>query len=85
MKETFCQQADRVVSGDRDECYGKPADNLLRIAKLWSVLFNRNVTPAEVCQAMILVKIARLAKTPDHADSWIDIAGYVACAEQVTA
>jgi hypothetical protein len=27
----------------------------------------------------IMVKVARLAETPDHFDSWTDIAGYAAC------
>ena len=28
--------------------------------------------------AMAAVKLARLVETPDHQDSWIDLAGYAA-------
>jgi hypothetical protein len=34
---------------------------------------------------MALVKIARLANSPDHMDSWIDIAGYAACGGEIAA
>jgi hypothetical protein len=33
---------------------------------------------------MVLMKVARLAETPDHADSLRDIAGYAACAARTS-
>ena len=32
---------------------------------------------------MALLKIARLMSNPEHADSWIDGAGYLACGGEV--
>lgn len=29
------------------------------------------------------VKIARLRNSPDHRDSWLDIAGYVGCWDKI--
>ena len=28
---------------------------------------------------MIVTKVARLIQTPDHLDSWVDVAGYSRC------
>jgi hypothetical protein len=51
-------------------------DNHIRIARLWSVLLDTEVTPEQVALCMIAVKQARLMETPDHDDSWQDILGY---------
>ncbi len=40
---------------------------------------NDNIKPSDVAVLMILVKVARLAQTPGHRDSLLDIAGYAAC------
>ncbi len=41
------------------------------------------LTETDVAIMSIMTKIARLANTPDHADSWADIAGYAACGAEV--
>lgn len=77
---------------DRGLNYGSPEDNFKRIALLWSAhLENRyNTTQMEgfdppvldahdVAMMMALMKIARLENDPRHGDSWIDMAGYAAC------
>jgi hypothetical protein len=28
---------------------------------------------------MVVTKVARLVQTPDHLDSWVDVAGYARC------
>ena len=65
-----------AVHGERDELYGHPRDNLARIARIWSVILGVDVSPEEVAACMVGLKLARLAQTPNHADTWIDIAGY---------
>lgn len=70
-----------TVTTDRMIEYGRPAVNYRRIAGLWNSA--RPVrdyidTEKDVVVAMILTKIARLMETPDHYDSWKDIAGYAA-------
>ncbi len=40
---------------------------------------NDNIKPGDVAVLMVLVKVARLAQTPGHRDSLLDIAGYAAC------
>lgn len=83
-KEQILDTAKNIVSNDRVKHYGTPKDNFTRIAKLWSVVLNRECTAAEVALCMAQVKVTRLMQTPDHTDSWVDMAGYAACGGEVT-
>ena len=70
---------------DRGQAYGDTNRNFKQIADFWSLhLRNRHdmkveLTPEDVASMMILMKLARLAHSPDHLDSLIDISGYAAC------
>ena len=68
---------------ERGESYGDVRQNHQRIADLWSVVLGRTVTPEQVVLCMTCLKVARLIETPDHEDSWVDIAGYGACGAEV--
>lgn len=67
-----------LIDGDRAKNYGDAKDNFVRIAKTWEVVLGHEVTPEQVALCMIGVKLARLANSSEHEDSWIDIAGYAA-------
>lgn len=67
----------------REDDYGSPQANFELIANGWSLLFDTTITPAQVCAAMIFLKLARLDNTPTHDDSWVDIAGYAAIGSEV--
>ncbi len=71
--------AKKVVQGEREDTYGGPEDSFKLIAQYWSIYLGHDVGPADVALMMDLLKTARLQKAPDHVDSWIDKAGYVAC------
>lgn len=75
--------AKELVNGVRAQAYGDAYKNHERIAKLWSVILEKDVSVAEVYQCMILVKTARLMNTPDHEDSWVDIAGYASLGGEI--
>lgn len=77
------QQADEIINGERAKDYGPATENFQRIADLWGPIFGQAVTVEQVCLAMIQVKIARLRNSPDHRDSWLDIAGYVGCWDKI--
>lgn len=74
-----------VATADRGLNYGSPEDNFTRIARRWQVHFrNRHdlevpVDAHDVAMMMADLKLARLENKPDHADSWVDLAGYAAC------
>lgn len=86
------EKALEIVHGAREQEYGHPADDLRRIGLLWTthlagrrkpVSLDDPLTAREVCVLMILLKGARLARTPDHADSLADVVGYVVCSDRI--
>ncbi len=79
---TVLDEAAEVIK-ERGENYDHPLPNHERIAALWSVVLGTTVTPLQVVQCMIAVKLARLIATPEHRDSLVDLCGYAACAEQI--
>ena len=77
-REEILSKAESLVNGPRAKEYGDAHENHARIAKMWSVLLDTEVSVEQVYQCMIAVKLARLTVTPEHEDSWIDICGYAA-------
>ena len=84
MTSLLCD-AMNAVANDRMDDYGTPAVNYTRVSALWNqylALRPRNgrndIDGADAVIMMILVKIARLIESPDHRDTWLDIAGYAA-------
>ena len=70
------QKAEQMINGPRARDYGDAYNNHERIAKMWTVLLDKEVTVPQVYQCMIAVKLSRLIETPEHEDSAIDICGY---------
>ena len=70
------QKAEQMINGPRARDYGDAYNNHERIAKMWTVLLNKEITVPQVYQCMIAVKLSRLIETPEHEDSAIDICGY---------
>ena len=82
------EAAARCVLSDRQAVYGAPENNFSTIAALWrDYLAARRPGPLaahDVAAMMVLMKVARLAVTPEHRDSWVDTAGYAACGARCT-
>lgn len=76
-------EAKRLTSTDRQETYGDPYTNHKRIADLWSAYLEIEISPSQVALCLCLVKIARLIETPEHLDSYIDLAAYGAIAGEL--
>ena len=76
-------EAKRLTHTDRQKNYGSPYVNHKRIADLWSVYLESEITPSQVALCLCLVKIARLIETPDHEDSFIDLAAYASIAGEI--
>ena len=76
-------EAKRLTHGDRNKNYGKPLTNHQRIAGLWSIYLEQEITPAQAAMCLALVKVARLIETPDHCDSFVDGAAYFAIAGEI--
>ena len=78
-RTTLIEKAERIVNQDRNTRYGGPEESFTTIAKFWSVFLGVEVSPLQVAGCMILLKLARLKKTPTHEDSVVDGIGYFAC------
>jgi hypothetical protein len=78
------REAAKIISGDRDLQYGGPEENFTRIAKIWSVIVGKEISPEDVAMMMVGLKLARYAsKSGFQPDTWIDIAGYAGCGFEV--
>ena len=71
-----------LINGDRQAHYGTPQDNFGTTAEMWKAYLGRDISPADVCHMMALLKIARLKRGP-HRDSSIDACGYMALGAEV--
>jgi hypothetical protein len=82
-------EAHNVIHGARSRDYGAALDNHTATADMLSAYLRRkygiavSLTAEDVCLFNVLQKVARLANTPDHRDSLVDIAGYAGNVEMV--
>ena len=74
--------AGELINGERQAHYGTPQDNFGTTAEMWTAYLGRDISPADVCHMMALLKIARLKRGP-HRDSSIDACGYMALGAEV--
>jgi hypothetical protein len=70
-----------------EAAYGAPWPFFSQAAALWSALLGQRITAAQVAMCMVLFKVSRLAVAgnDDHADSWVDVAGYAALGAELAA
>lgn len=73
-----------TINQIRGEVYGHPTHNFETIQALKVVVAKCEHPAAREALEAICVKMARLIRTPDHLDSWIDIAGYARTGVMVT-
>ena len=83
VKREILERAIMLIMGDREEAYGEAHKNFSDIAALWSVVLGVDVQPWQVAACMSQLKLARAIKTSTHADSWVDMAGYVGLAAEL--
>lgn len=82
--ETVCQEADRLVSGERDREYGHPRANMDTFAELATAFLRGrgllhagdSLTGTDGAQLCLLLKVARLATGNTKRDTVVDQAGY---------
>jgi hypothetical protein len=80
--ETVLEEAQRLITGDRNASYDHPLDNFQRIADIWSVVLGIKVTPEQVGLCMVGVKLARESYLPKR-DNLVDGAGYFGTVQMV--
>jgi hypothetical protein len=79
-----------IVGGERSKDYGPPALNLdYRTAILWNAYLKiaspgyDSLNGVDVCNMMILLKMARIVESEQTKDNYADIAGYAAAAWEI--
>lgn len=82
-RESILLTANELTHGPRDGVYGTPQKNHERIAAMWSVILGIEVQPYQAALCMAALKIARLVASPDHVDSYVDGAAYMAIAGEL--
>lgn len=86
-RSDILEEAISLINGERNNDYGDPLYDFQTTAALWQVYLRRielargglSLLPHDVAVMMALVKVARLAWTPNKRDHWADIAGYTGC------
>lgn len=83
------EEVSQIVQGHRSKDYGPPKVNLdHRTARLWNAYLQAtgsfgDLNGVDVCNMMILVKIARIIEDENVKDNYSDIAGYAAAAWEI--
>ena len=84
--------AKKIVTTDRNARYGEPEDNFAVIAQFWNHYISTTkdvclyLSATDVAIMMALFKIGRISTARDmNEDSYIDAAGYIACAAECAA
>lgn len=81
-KEILAKAAE-CVTGHRVDEYGQPEDSFGTIARLWTAYNGCEYTAHDVAMMMALLKVARISTGHGGVDSYIDLAGYAACAGEI--
>lgn len=82
LREECLRKACECVNGQREQDYGAPEDNFSTIAELWTAYKGVEFNEIDVSMMMTLLKVAR-AKAGETKDSFVDMAGYAACAYEI--
>jgi len=71
-----------TVANERMETHGDPESTHIAVSKMWTAYLGVPISPAEVAQMMVLLKIARAHRGYDR-DHYLDQIGYVLIAESL--
>lgn len=76
------EAARKCVCGEREQEYGKPENNFALVGRLWEAYTGHSYSAKDVAMMLALLKVARI-KTGVKGDSFVDLAGYAACAGEI--
>lgn len=77
---TVLTEARETINGERQDQYGNPEDSFRLIAAFWSAYLGCTVSPRQVAEMMVLLKVARQRSGKGKRDNLVDICGYAALA-----
>lgn len=86
-REQILSTASQYITKDRAATHGDAENSFQGISDLWvDWLEGREISSLcafDVAIMMTLFKIARIKGNPDHVDSYVDAAGYLAIAGEI--
>jgi len=82
VRTTILQEAESLVSGDREEEHGDFYSNACLTAKLWKGYTGWDIQPEQVPVMLALLKVAR-SNNSKNMDNFRDAAGYLALAAEL--
>ena len=82
-RQFFLKTAEELINGPRAKEYGPARKNHERIAQIWSIILEQDITPEQVVACMVGLKLARLSEDITKDDSWVDIIGYAALGGEI--
>lgn len=87
-REEMLEKVKETVCGHREQDYGKPETNFEVIASYWDTYLNWKpgpfpITAEDVANMMCLFKLGRITSGTVKEDSYLDLAGYAACAVEI--
>ena len=85
MTQSNVDKFDEILRGlgERSATYGHPLDSFRRVAQIKQAVSACPDAALRHALEMIGVKMSRLVTTPNHFDSWVDIAGYARAAVMI--
>jgi hypothetical protein len=88
-RQQTLEAAAACILKDRNSTYGSPENSFRDIAAGWSLILGNKmlagtrITGTEAALMMAWLKIVRAKDNPAHADSFVDLVGYGACAAEL--
>lgn len=90
-KTDIFDEARNTINGPRAATYGPAIESFESIGRLWTTYLDRidynkdntDLTPEDVANMMILMKVSRAASGEYHRDNYVDIIGYAGLASQM--
>ena len=77
-KQEISRQAIDIVDGELTGQNRSPENSFGNIANFWGDYLQTTITPIDVANMMILLKVARNMSGVYKEDNWVDICGYAA-------
>ena len=81
----ICQEAAKLVDGERSRTHGEKQASHDRIAEYWSVYLQAPVSAKDVSSLMELLKMARQQVGAYNRDDYVDRAGYAGVTGELAA
>ena len=78
LRTVVLEDANRLITVERAKEHGDAHENFQVIADYWSTCLGIKIRPAQVCDCMELLKLARRKSNPRNIENSRDGAGYAA-------